>query len=236
MNFNEKLQKLRKERNITQESLAEKLNVSRQAVSKWEAGQTMPEIEKIIEIAKIYTISLDDLLLNQEEFEPKSQADVFQHKKKSARMIIGCIFLGIGAIVLLILYITYICNVTNLKDKVSHFYEFIEYFHAAPLVFCCVLSICIGSFLFIDITKLFKAYCRQTFVFKLGTGIFLLGIICLTISMVLGINFAIPVHEAASTFNFIFTILVMISFTIATVGIILVIIGLIQKKRLKKKA
>lgn len=62
MNFCEKLQKLRKEKNLSQEQLADELNVSRQAVSKWESGQGYPEIDKIILISDFFKVSLDDLL------------------------------------------------------------------------------------------------------------------------------------------------------------------------------
>lgn len=61
MNFEEKIQKLRKEKKLSQEQLAEKLNVSRQAVSKWESGQSYPEMEKLIEMTKIFECTLDDL-------------------------------------------------------------------------------------------------------------------------------------------------------------------------------
>ncbi len=66
MNFSEKLQKIRKENNITQEQLADKLNVSRQAVSKWESGTAYPDTEKLIQISKIFNISLDELINNRE--------------------------------------------------------------------------------------------------------------------------------------------------------------------------
>ena len=62
MNFSDKLQKIRKEHNITQEGLADKLNVSRQAVSKWESGQAYPDTEKLIQISKIFNVSLDELI------------------------------------------------------------------------------------------------------------------------------------------------------------------------------
>lgn len=62
MEFSEKLQKLRKEKNITQEGLADKLNVSRQAVSKWESGLAYPDTEKLIQISKIFEVSLDELI------------------------------------------------------------------------------------------------------------------------------------------------------------------------------
>ena len=62
MKFCDKLQKLRKENNITQELLADKLNVSRQAVSKWESGTAYPDTEKLIQISKIFNVSLDELI------------------------------------------------------------------------------------------------------------------------------------------------------------------------------
>ena len=62
MKFSDKLQKIRKENNITQEGLADKLNVSRQAVSKWESGLAYPDMEKLIQISKIFKVSLDELI------------------------------------------------------------------------------------------------------------------------------------------------------------------------------
>ncbi|MGG7142134.1 helix-turn-helix domain-containing protein [Clostridium nigeriense] len=62
LKFSEKLQMLRKEKGLSQEKLAELLSVSRQAVSKWESGQTYPEIEKLIVLSDLFEITLDDLL------------------------------------------------------------------------------------------------------------------------------------------------------------------------------
>lgn len=61
MKFSEKLQKLRKENNLSQEQLADMLDVSRQSVSKWESGQTYPEMDKLIAMCKIFKCTLDDL-------------------------------------------------------------------------------------------------------------------------------------------------------------------------------
>ena len=62
MNFAENLRQLRKERNLSQEELAELLNVSRQAVSKWEQGEGYPEVEKLLFLSKTLDISLDTLM------------------------------------------------------------------------------------------------------------------------------------------------------------------------------
>ena len=62
MEFNEKLQELRKQKGLTQEELAAVLYVSRTAVSKWESGRGLPNIESLKAISRYFSISLDDLL------------------------------------------------------------------------------------------------------------------------------------------------------------------------------
>ena len=62
MNFCNNLQKLRKNKNISQEQLAEELGVSRQAVSKWESGASYPEMDKLVLLCKIFNCNLDDLI------------------------------------------------------------------------------------------------------------------------------------------------------------------------------
>lgn len=62
MKFNEKLFELRKSKGLSQEALAEKLDVSRQAVSKWETGDAFPEAAKLLAIAKLFDVTTDYLL------------------------------------------------------------------------------------------------------------------------------------------------------------------------------
>lgn len=62
MEFSEKLQELRKSRNLTQEELAEALFVSRTAVSKWESGRGYPSIDSLKEISRYFSVTIDDLL------------------------------------------------------------------------------------------------------------------------------------------------------------------------------
>ena len=66
MSFSENLRAVRKEKNLSQEQLAELLNVSRQAVSKWEQDSGYPETEKLIQIAQKLDVSLDSLLLDKQ--------------------------------------------------------------------------------------------------------------------------------------------------------------------------
>ena len=67
MTIGEKITKLRKEQNLTQEQFAEILNVSRQSVSKWELNTTYPDTDKLIKISKLFNCSLDFLLKDEIE-------------------------------------------------------------------------------------------------------------------------------------------------------------------------
>lgn len=61
MRFEEKIIKLRKQRNLSQEELAEKLNVTRQTISKWELGQSKPDMDKLIEMSKLFEVGVETL-------------------------------------------------------------------------------------------------------------------------------------------------------------------------------
>ena len=63
----DRLQKLRKERGYSQEQLADELGVSRQAVSKWERGEASPDTDNLIALARLYEISVDDLLFEKSD-------------------------------------------------------------------------------------------------------------------------------------------------------------------------
>ena len=88
MEFNEKLQKLRKEHNLTQEELAEKLFVSRTAISKWESGRGYPSIDSLKVIAKYFHITIDELIGN-EEIISLAEQDIKEHNKKHTALICG---------------------------------------------------------------------------------------------------------------------------------------------------
>ena len=66
MEFSQKLQKLRKEKGLTQEELAQKLFVSRTAISKWESAKGYPNIDSLKEISKFFSVTIDDLLSGEE--------------------------------------------------------------------------------------------------------------------------------------------------------------------------
>lgn len=73
MSFKEQLIRLRKQRGLSQEQLGQHIGVSRQTVSKWELGDTTPELEKLIQISRFFDISIDTLVGNEDEKNAASQ-------------------------------------------------------------------------------------------------------------------------------------------------------------------
>ena len=88
MEFNEKLQKLRTNENLTQEELAEKLYVSRAAISKWESGRGYPSIDSLKAIAKYFHITIDELI-DSEEIVDLAEQDMKSSNKKYTALICG---------------------------------------------------------------------------------------------------------------------------------------------------
>ncbi|MBQ3266006.1 MAG: helix-turn-helix transcriptional regulator [Ruminococcus sp.] len=86
MEFSEKLQKLRKKQNLTQEELAEKLYVSRTAISKWESGRGYPSIDSLKVIAKYFHITIDELI-GGEEIVTLAEQDIKENNKKHTALI-----------------------------------------------------------------------------------------------------------------------------------------------------
>ena len=86
--LSEKLYKLRKNSGLSQEQLAEKLNVSRQAISKWESGTAVPESEKLVTISNYFGVSVDYLLKDEEEKVIGTDCNVEEKPKMIAGIII----------------------------------------------------------------------------------------------------------------------------------------------------
>ncbi|WP_341480215.1 helix-turn-helix transcriptional regulator [Anaerotruncus rubiinfantis] len=87
MTFGEKLKQLRIKQEYSQEALAELLHVSRQAVTKWENGNGMPDIENVKSIADLFDVTLDSLLRDEEELETTDEG--FCWKLAGAGLVIG---------------------------------------------------------------------------------------------------------------------------------------------------
>jgi len=106
INLSEKIYSLRKGKQLSQEELAEKLDISRQSVSKWEAGIAMPEIDKLIMLSEIFEVTTDYLLKDGEEYHhnaPAKPADEETNKtdeiKRYANNIKYCTILTYSALI-----------------------------------------------------------------------------------------------------------------------------------------
>ena len=88
MEFNEKLQELRKQRGMTQEELAEALYVSRAAVSKWESGRGYPGIDSLKAISKLFSITIDELL-SRDELLTIAEEDNREKQKNLRDLVFG---------------------------------------------------------------------------------------------------------------------------------------------------
>lgn len=103
MNFGENLQILRKIKNYSQEDLADKLQVSRQAVSKWESGTGFPETEKLISICDLFDCSMDELVKGKISIDSNSEKEEYDSfmNKFGKNISIAITLILIGTILLL---------------------------------------------------------------------------------------------------------------------------------------
>lgn len=88
MEFNEKLQELRKQKGLTQEELAEKIYVSRTAISKWESGRGYPSIDSLKTISKFFSVTVDELL-SSGEILTLAQEEQLQKEQRLHRIVLG---------------------------------------------------------------------------------------------------------------------------------------------------
>ena len=149
MEFSDKLQELRKQKGLTQEELAQILYVSRTAVSKWESGRGYPNIESMKAIAKLYAVSIDDLL-SGEELLTVAEAE---HKEKTKRIlkIVYCL-LDLSAI--LFLFMPFFGQETNgrvLQVSLLHLTKVPLWLHIFYFVVVCFTEM--SGVLFLILTR-----------------------------------------------------------------------------------
>ena len=124
MEFNNKLYELRKQKGFSQEELANRLNVSRQTISKWEVGESTPDMENLVAISELFEISLVELVLDKVHEEADTSAQVVKsefysdikenvltdenRKKAKKGLKIATIVLGIIVLIDLISFVIYV--------------------------------------------------------------------------------------------------------------------------------
>ena len=88
----EKLMRLRKKQGYSQQEVADKLSVSRQTISNWECDQALPAVDKAMELAQLYNISLDDLMENEIEIVSNNKTKDLHRKNLYAGVHTRCLF------------------------------------------------------------------------------------------------------------------------------------------------
>ena len=101
MNLGENIYRLRTAKNMSQGDLADALEVSRQSVSKWENNSAVPELDKLVKMAELFGVTLDELVTGQASIRREEPAS----HPLTARTLIGCIMIGIGTLAVLLLII-----------------------------------------------------------------------------------------------------------------------------------
>ena len=168
MTFSEKLQRLRKVNGLSQEQLAEKLNVSRQAISKWEMG-AIPDMDNVIQISRFFDCSLDYLMNNEAEetsikpFPSQAAPQKTAKKKNHFHIIVAGIISGLGAIGLLIIGILSSVYPAVIYDPpqgevraivATGFTAFLKLHNITWLfILCCALVICGVVIMLLNIRK-----------------------------------------------------------------------------------
>lgn len=140
MKFDENLRALRKEKDFSQEYLAERMNVSRQTISKWENGTAMPDLKKLTELAELFDTSMDELLgtsspvprddvysIEDVNKIVKAELEKYDSKHKARRIItsLSIIFLAIGLII----------NSINIKSSVDNLNNSISSINAGQVIY-----------------------------------------------------------------------------------------------------
>ena len=103
MNFGDKLSKFRKAKGLSQEGLAEKLEVTRQTVSKWELGQTRPDTDMLVKIADILDVDVSSLIVNEEESVKKDMNQKFVSDETKPRTWLFIILIILALVITVVL-------------------------------------------------------------------------------------------------------------------------------------
>lgn len=143
----ETIYNLRRKQGLSQEQLAEKLGVSRQSVSKWEGGQTTPDLDKLIALSDCFGVTLDELVRGTSTAEnPKTEEAPAQASGKPAPSVLaGFLFLGVCVICLAVTGMVWLTNpeaidIINASSNLT--------INGSGLIFImCVLGMMFGVYL-----------------------------------------------------------------------------------------
>ena len=195
MEFSEKLQALRKQKNLTQEELAEILFVSRTAISKWESGRGYPNIDSLKAIAKFFGISIDDLL-SGDELLTIAEKDVKQQEYHFRDLVFGMLDISVAIFLFLPLF-------GQKSDEIVEAVSLLSLSTVSPLLKSTYFVVVMASIL-IGILTLSLQNCRHTLWLQVKSKTSLI------LSAAASLLFIISQQPYAATFLFIFFIIKVI--------------------------
>lgn len=146
--LSERIYKFRRKSELSQEQLAEKIGVSRQAISKWESGTSTPELEKLLALSECFNITLDDLVKNEVVYQETIEAPPKPEENEVSRAVDMKVGIGLCLIGAICLILSGIMMVTSPSAT--------EQFNTAStitisgsgiLLILCVLSMVVGLIL-----------------------------------------------------------------------------------------
>ena len=169
MEFNQKLQELRKQKGLTQEQLAESLFVSRTAISKWESGRGYPNLDSLKDIAKFFSITIDELLSGSELLTVAEQ-DNNRKQTRARNLVFGV--LDIATVLLFFLpFFAQRINGTIYEVSLFGLTQIAVYLKVAYIAIVCALIV-IGALILISRVK----YKFSIFISALGIALFVAGL------------------------------------------------------------
>lgn len=149
MTLGEKIQKLRKACGLSQLQLAEQLNVSRQSISKWELNESVPDINKIIKLSEVFSVSVDELVRENptasdgQADTPSTIEEIVKMNDADSLIRIGIIttVLGIVLLILECLFLPVLAAIQKAQVNGQGFYtDFMEYAFVQPMPIIFILT------------------------------------------------------------------------------------------------
>ena len=177
MEFNEKLQQLRKNKGLTQEELAEVLYVSRTTISKWELGRGYPSIDSLKDISKFFSVSIDDLL-SGEKLLTLAEKENKSNIRNMCDLLFGIVDLCSFILIVLPLY-------PNIVDGFVYSVNLLNYVQVTQLnkIICWILfvSLVVAGLVKVMLTKIKAEKCSKIFM-EISIVISILTVIFLAVT------------------------------------------------------
>ena len=192
MEFNEKLQELRKQKGITQEELAESLYVSRTAISKWESGRGYPNIDSLKIIARFFGVTIDELL-SGDELLTIAEEDTKQKEKHFRDLVFGLLDCSIAMFFFLPFF-------GQTADGILQEVSLLSLNEIAPYLRTAYFVVVIGIIIW-GVLTLALQNCRQTFWVRNKSKV------TLVLNTVGALLFIISSQPYAAAFLFIFLVI-----------------------------